>query len=765
MRKIGKKLLSLALALVMVLGVAPAAAWAAEPGDTVMTFTDETGFTYVLELSNPIIKVDTHENGLPIYYVPEGTRFTSMDGFAPDDGLCHAYSFGNASAGAHLLKIMCRHYYGPSADTVKQNEVELSFYLYHAEPEQPEKTVYEADVTIAGKANRKARITLDYNWFTQSSSTYNHELGIFSIAMSSTVYHDKTCTSLSKAIASFGFEDVRAYDEASNFENWTGDGRVGHVVAHRTLTLNGKKTTVVAVVIRGTLGGAEWASNFLDSGMADGASGFDDAAETVVKNTHAYINNLENPGEIKVLVTGHSRGAVVANIVAASLSSGTVFPQDTKSYGTYNVFAYTFASPLLSPTTANKAYCPNIFNIIYPKDLVTKVPPQILGGLPRYGINLYLPIKSAFNCKAAGMSYDQFSGAMRNYYYNFTEKTYYTIDVDPVCWHESASYFSWMKKYTGEELFGSLNGKTYPAYKRLTTACPVDVYVYDTDGTLLASVVNEKIEADTLEVLVEDGVKTIDIPEGMEYDLRIVARDNGAVNYTVSEMALCDLGETATRTVGFDEISIEKGDVITGTINDKTGTPASNYDLTKTSVDGTKTSIVHSSDNLQSAPANFTDVKSSDYYYDAVYWAVSKQITNGTSPTTFSPNDTCTQGHILTFLWRAKGEPAPAGTVRGTEYYTKAMQWAKEKGLTAAGLSPHADCTRADVVTYLWKLAGSPNIKAASFTDVDPDAACAQAVAWAVEQKITTGTSAATFSPDDTCTRGQIVTFLYRAYK
>ncbi|MEY8402971.1 S-layer homology domain-containing protein [Oscillospiraceae bacterium 44-34] len=159
----------------------------------------------------------------------------------------------------------------------------------------------------------------------------------------------------------------------------------------------------------------------------------------------------------------------------------------------------------------------------------------------------------------------------------------------------------------------------------------------------------------------------------------------------------------------------------------------------------------------------FTDVKTGDYFADPVLWAVEKKITAGTSATTFAPNATCTQSQILTFLWRAKGEPKPTGTVSGTQYYATAAQWAKEQGLTD-NYSAEADCTRAMVVTYLWKLAGSPKTGTSNFTDVSANADYAQAVAWAVEQGITGGTGNGQFSPASTCTRGQIVTFLYRAF-
>lgn len=164
----------------------------------------------------------------------------------------------------------------------------------------------------------------------------------------------------------------------------------------------------------------------------------------------------------------------------------------------------------------------------------------------------------------------------------------------------------------------------------------------------------------------------------------------------------------------------------------------------------------------------FTDVKTGDWFAEPVKWAVERGITTGTSVTTFSPNNTCTKAHILTFLWRAKGEPMPTVTnpfsdVKDRSYYYNAALWAYENGLVSGNsFKPDSLCTRAQTVTYQWKLAGSPAAPAAAFTDVSSTADYAAAVAWAVEKEITTGTSATTFSPNDTCTRGQIVTFLYR---
>ena len=168
-------------------------------------------------------------------------------------------------------------------------------------------------------------------------------------------------------------------------------------------------------------------------------------------------------------------------------------------------------------------------------------------------------------------------------------------------------------------------------------------------------------------------------------------------------------------------------------------------------------------------PGNpFTDVAADAYYVDAVKWAVDKGVTAGTSATTFSPDATCTTAQILTFLWRANGSPAPAGShavVPVGQYYSDAVNWAYENGLISGStFNGDTPCTRSATVTYLWKLAGSPAADTAAFTDVAAGSEYAQAVAWAVKEGITAGTSATTFSPDNTCTRGQIVTFLYRDF-
>lgn len=170
----------------------------------------------------------------------------------------------------------------------------------------------------------------------------------------------------------------------------------------------------------------------------------------------------------------------------------------------------------------------------------------------------------------------------------------------------------------------------------------------------------------------------------------------------------------------------------------------------------------------------FSDVAGGAYYNEAVRWAVKNGIASGTDAKHFSPDAACTRGQAVTFLWRAAGCPAPTlaenpfADVKPTDYCYDAVLWAVQtgvaKGTSASTFSPDAACTRGQIVTFLYRAAGSPSGYANSgYTDVPETSYCAAPVAWAVALRVTSGTSAITFSPDALCTRAQIVTFLYRA--
>ena len=172
---------------------------------------------------------------------------------------------------------------------------------------------------------------------------------------------------------------------------------------------------------------------------------------------------------------------------------------------------------------------------------------------------------------------------------------------------------------------------------------------------------------------------------------------------------------------------------------------------------------------------SFVDVPRGSYYEDAVRWAVESGITAGTDRFHFSPNDACTRAQAVTFLWRAAGSPAPESqTMPFTDvpagcYYYDAVLWAVENGITAGTsdttFSPNANCSRAQIVTFLWRLLESPVAATQNpFNDVYAADYFENAVLWAVEENVTAGTTNVTFSPNENCTRAQIVTFIWRVF-
>lgn len=240
-------------------------------------------------------------------------------------------------------------------------------------------------------------------------------------------------------------------------------------------------------------------------------------------------------------------------------------------------------------------------------------------------------------------------------------------------------------------------------------------------------------------------------------------------------------------TVSLSKTSAAKGDKVTITVK-----PERHYEVDEVIVRDSKGKQLTVKDNGDGTytfemPADkvtveptftwvnpFADVANSAYYVDAVEWMLKREVTQGTTETTFSPNLNCTRAQIVTFLWRAAGSPEPKGTVGFADvsagsYYAKAVAWAVENGITGGtgnGLfSPDATCTRAQSAAFLYRAAGSPAVSgSAGFSDVAADAYYAQAVAWAKEHGITDGIGGGLFGSANDCTRAQIAAFLWRLY-
>ncbi len=289
----------------------------------------------------------------------------------------------------------------------------------------------------------------------------------------------------------------------------------------------------------------------------------------------------------------------------------------------------------------------------------------------------------------------------------------------------------------------------------LIIACPTDVYVENEDGETVLTI--------------EDGVVTTcaaGVSAAVAGDTKVLGLTGGPYNITIwgTDRGTMDVSYTAYSSTGrvlkqqhYDNLPLTDGCLYESSIEPSS---SSSVDFT---LDG-------------DAPENnfrFTDVPESAYFYEPVLWAVENGITSGTSATKFSPYEGCTRGQVVTFLWRAAGCPEPESSynpfsdVPSNAYYHDAVLWAAEEGITTGTsrtrFEPNATVTRAQTVTFLWRWAGSPEPgSASSFRDVPYRAYYADAVAWAVEYGITNGTAPGLFSPAQTCTRAQIVTFLYR---
>lgn len=250
-----------------------------------------------------------------------------------------------------------------------------------------------------------------------------------------------------------------------------------------------------------------------------------------------------------------------------------------------------------------------------------------------------------------------------------------------------------------------------------------------------------------------------------EYPITVTCSEQNTINIQEEQVAVSGGSGTVTVT---GTGSAGPGPDSQGAEASGSGRPSggdTNAQETESESDGTSTPVETGNP--------FRDVSAGAYYYDAVLWAARQGITTGTGPAQFSPDAVCTRAQMVTFLWRAAGSPQPVvmgntfTDVAPGSYYFQAVRWAAENGITSGTsehtFSPDNTVTRAQVVTFLWRLAGSKRAEGTNpFADVPADQYYSHAVLWAVTNGLTSGTSATAFSPEDGCTRGQIVTFLYR---
>ena len=331
-------------------------------------------------------------------------------------------------------------------------------------------------------------------------------------------------------------------------------------------------------------------------------------------------------------------------------------------------------------------------------------------------------------------------------------------------WHISADYTA---VDAAIEKANALNENNYRDFSAVKAAL---------DAVVRGKNITEQSEVDAMAKAIEDAINALDWKS---------SGGSSSPSYSVTTP-----GKTENGTVTVSPRSAEKGDTVTITAK-----PDSGYqldDLTVTDKNGNELKLTDKGNGKYTftMPASkveikatfvkevetspFSDVSTSAYYYEAVKWAQEKGITGGIGNGLFGPNQPCTRAQIVTFLWRAAGSPEPKtmssfSDVSADSYYAKAVAWAVENGITTGTgdgkFSPDATCTRAQSVTFLFRAIGKLVDSKAEFSDVLTDSYYANAVAWAMENGVTNGIGDGLFGPDNSCTRAQIVTFLFRAYQ
>ena len=297
------------------------------------------------------------------------------------------------------------------------------------------------------------------------------------------------------------------------------------------------------------------------------------------------------------------------------------------------------------------------------------------------------------------------------------------------------------------------------------------------DAVVRGKNITEQSEVDAMAKAIEDAINAL---------VRRSSGGSSSPSYSVTTPS-----KTENGTVTVSPRSAEKGDTVTITAK-----PDSGYQLdglTVTDKNGNELKLTDKGNGKyiftmpaskvtvsatfapeKSAADYFADVPANSYYADAVLWAAKNGITGGIGNGLFGPNQPCTRAQIVTFLWRAAGSPEPKAMssfsdVSADSYYAKAVAWAVENGITTGTgdgkFSPDATCTREQSVTFLFRAIGKLVDSKAEFSDVLTDSYYANAVAWAVENGVTNGIGDGLFGPDNSCTRAQIVTFLFRAYQ
>ncbi len=643
---------------------------------------------------------------------------------------------------------------------------------------------YSPAIAFLADGDSSYHFTYSDEYFTRSGYEYNHELAkmTMDMVMAAGITLEGDWSVANKnfidLIGKCGFENIDANYYTTHEP--TSDS-IGVSMAEKELVVDGKNYTLLAVGIRGHGYGNEWASDFT-LGYSGDHQGFAESRDLTLEYMKEYIAKYNITGPIKIWITGYSRSAATANMVGGKIDQGFDFGNGVL-FDLDDLYCYTFEAPqgTADKNCRDSVYW-NIHNIVNANDLVPVVSLSKWGH-SRFGVDYYLPCR-------------QFDG---NYYYALKPQadaiigTMDTMNIGgiPLDVIDAFHYIS-LNPATAIEKCGMTQIEFFDEAIDAITACLAptrEEYVDNLQADLREismTILGSRTDhlADALSIYGQK-VTELENLEALINSLTIkgMIAEGTLVDVTV-DLLMESLVEAGAAGYDGDQLRamlknlVPKLLVMLAKYPDTTLTLVGNIlnilcahcpEIGRAWLEVTPASFFEA----QSPVGFFEDVSTNAYYYEAVKWAYSEGVVSGFSATTFAPDAPCTRGQAATFLWRAAGCPEPTSStcpfvdVSSDSPYYKAIIWAAEMGITngkdASHFCPNEQCTRGQIVTFIYRYEGSPRILAiCPFVDVSCFSPYKDAIVWAAYSGVAYGKDAVHFCPNDTCTRAQIVCFLYR---
>ena len=652
-------------------------------------------------------------------------------------------------------------------------------------------------------SNQTGTFTYSDEYFTHSGYEYNHALAIMTMVMTQTSFASATSASdgwntanrnFNDLMTKCGFKNLAANADAVNHP---GGETIGAYAASKKINDDGKNYTLIAVGVRGHNYGGEWYSNF-DMGVTGDHKGFADARDKVLSFIKDYVADNKITGPVKIWITGYSRGAITANMVGGYLDQGYKLGNGV-SLNPSDLYCYTFETPAgVSDTHAHDALYGNIHNILNHNDFVPMVSFEKWGHV-RYGIDYYLPcrqydacyseLKPQVNAMLNKMGWMNILGLPLN-----TIDDFHYLSLNPATMVAK-------KDVTQIEYFpeaiNALFDTMAPSRQYYVDNLQADIQ--ELSKTLLGVDTNRLLEAialfgqkfvslDNLKDMLSSLTITGAMANGSLVDVTVdlfmeAMQEAQCADYNGDQVRamlknlvpklltfVAKHPDTALTLLGnlvqilnahFPEIGLSWMSV----------TPAYFFEEQNHSfVNGI---CEYNGDKMQDL---YNDVPAGFWSYDAIKWAANHGIASGYDANTFAPDDPCTRAQTVSFLWRAAGCPEPQTSscpfvdVAKTSPHYKAILWAAEKKITAGvdetHFAPNQPCTRGQVVAFLWRYEGRPAVSASNpFIDVPSTSPFCTAINWAADKGIAKGVDRNHFAPSNTCTRAHIISFIYRDMK